>query len=149
MASYLDTEMTTLATGALFDLWDTFDRAITVHKEPVKTFSAPKNSNKYHGYSRSKRDKGNVTFAPVSSDFQAKVIYPLKEPSDGALDFEKSIVVDGKVAIKVQKPASDYINNGKTEKIVVDGKSYNTIRKYEPHNFLGLTFYVYHLDETA
>ena len=50
MANLLSDTDKAYFTGVLGDLFDTFQRSITVHKEPVKTVTNINTSNTYAGY---------------------------------------------------------------------------------------------------
>ena len=54
----------------------------------------------------------------------------------------------GLVRIKVEKEAMDFIENGKTEKITFDGKSFNLASTVAVKRFLDSEFFVYHLEIT-
>jgi hypothetical protein len=53
------------------------------------------------------------------------------------------------VRIKVEKEASDYIKEGKVEKIEIDGKTFNKITDDKVQNYLGTTFYIFYLQATT
>ena len=55
----------------------------------------------------------------------------------------------GMVRIKVEKEASDYIKEGKVEKIEIDGKTFNKITDDKVQNYLGTTFYIFYLQATT
>ena len=54
----------------------------------------------------------------------------------------------GGVFIKVQEPANDYINKGKTENVTFDNKSFKVISEDANKSFLNSKFYVYKLEAT-
>ena len=57
--------------------------------------------------------------------------------------------IRGDVRIKVEATAKDYIKSGKTESIVVQGKTYNVITDDGTREFLGKKYYVFHLEATS
>ena len=59
-----------------------------------------------------------------------------------------SNVNKGVIKIKVEKDARDFIKNGKTERIEVDEKSFNTISDDKIQNYIGLNYYIFYLEAT-
>ena len=51
------------------------------------------------------------------------------------------------VAIKVQSDAREYINNGTTEKIVLDGKNFKLASSDAVKDHFGYALYVYMVEE--
>tara|TARA_Y100000310_G_C20006580_1_gene500984 strand:- start:61 stop:501 length:441 start_codon:yes stop_codon:yes gene_type:complete len=130
--------------GSLLDLFDTFSRNITVHKEPKKVITQI-NVNTMPGYNESSVPE-NIEFVPVSSEFPAMVDYGDKqstetEPTAGVT------IPRGQISIKVKQEARDYILNGKTEKIELDSKSFNLISRDAVKYYFGLKLYVFFLEE--
>ena len=81
----------------------------------------------------------------VAKNFKAlsKVLKPI-------LDTEINISVpkNAAVRIKVKQDCRDYIKTGRTERVEIDGKSFNVIGDESvKHNF-GYTLYVYYLELT-
>ena len=50
------------------------------------------------------------------------------------------------VKIKVKSDAKDYINNGLTEKITFDDKTFKIISPEVPKNYQGLKYYCFYLE---
>lgn len=145
MASLLTAADITNFTGDFQDLFDTFKREIVVYKEPKKVIQNI-NIQSYHGYGDSAQ-KTNFTYLPVSGTHQAIVSYKDRQESEemggvGLMYFA------GDVRIKVDEEAKNYIKNGKTEKIVIDGKDFNVLTEDAVKNFFGLRLYVFHLRYT-
>ena len=93
--------------------------------------------------------KTNITYIPVSGAFQAKVKYNPKQDLE-LLPELKSRVSKGIVKIKVEQEAKDFItSNGKTEKIMIDGKPYNIITDYTLKKFISLDYFVFFLEAAA
>jgi hypothetical protein len=145
MASLLTNQNITTLTGVLADHFDTFARTITIHKEPLKVVSSINSNDSYAGYGESS-NRVNFTYVPQSQSFQAIVIYK-NEQSNEVTQFGS--FPEGVIKIKVKKDARDYILNGKTEKINVDGKSFNTVTEDKVQNYLGLEFYIFYLKQTS
>ncbi len=132
-------------TGVLLDHFDTFQRNITVHKEPLKVVSTINSANSYAGYGESSNTT-QFSYVPQSQTFSAMVIYANHQK--GIASQVGSFPI-GTIKIKVKEDAAKYINNGKTEKIDVDGKSFNAVTSDRVQNYLGLKFYIYHLEQTS
>ena len=104
--------------NSVLDLFDTFSRDVVVHKEPLKkvTQAAP-STPVMPGYKNSS-SPANIEYIPQNETHKAMISYSNtkteNEPQAGIT------IPRGKIAIKVKSTTKDYINNGKTEKIVVD-----------------------------
>lgn len=135
------------ATGVMGDLFDTFSREILVYKEPKKIINQIA-TNTLPGYGEASI-KTNITYIPVSGAFQAKVKYNPKQELE-LLPELKSRVSKGVVKIRVEKNARDFIvNNGKTEKIIIDNKSYNVVTDDTVKRFLTSEYFVFFLEATS
>ena len=139
--------------GALVDLFDTLKigaggtiRYITVNKRPIQVF-ANANAAYLPGYGNAAQD-ANFTYQAVSQDFEANIFYK-GDAIDQAIQEAKLAIFDGDVKIKVKQDARDYIKNGHTESIIVDGRTYNNISQERVQNFFGAVFYYFTLKETS
>lgn len=145
MGSLISAEDAVGFTGILSDHFDTFQRSITIHKEPLKTVTTINSNNSYAGYGEAS-NQNNFTYTAQNQSFPAIIVY-------GASQTKVSSSVGsfpaGAIKIKVKQDAADYIGQGKTEKIVVDGKSFNAISSDGVQNYLGLTFFSYLLQQTS
>jgi hypothetical protein len=83
----------------------------------------------------------------VSGVFQATIRYNLDQETERLADIP-SLVSIGGVFIKVQEPARNYINKGKTERITFDNKSFKVVSEDANKSFLNSKFYVYKLEST-
>tara|TARA_Y100000310_G_C20493162_1_gene720249 strand:- start:31 stop:465 length:435 start_codon:yes stop_codon:yes gene_type:complete len=126
------------------DIFDTFKRTITVHKEPIRVVGSVADKP-MAGYGQDSQED-NVTFLPQNQSFDAVISYNTKqdEVSSEVGTYEK-----GEVRIKVKEDAAEYIKNGKTEKIEFDGKTFNTVTSDAVQNFLGTVFYIFFLKQTS
>ena len=134
-------------TGVLGDLFDTFQRSIVVHKEPVKTISNINSSNTYAGYGDTPNIE-NIEYVPKSQTLQAMISYMDRAQSSLDTEINISVPKNAAVRIKVKQDCRDYIKTGRTERVEIDGKSFNVIGDESvKHNF-GYTLYVYYLELT-
>jgi hypothetical protein len=146
MASLLtETEKNNL-TPLLEDLFDTFARNITVHKQPKKIITNNP-QNHFIGYEEGSMVE-NITYIPESKTFKAKIKYETDQTLNQLKEINNTLS-KGLVKIKVRKDARDYILNGtKTEKIEIDGISFNVISDEAVKTFFNVTFYVFFLQRT-
>ena len=146
-SNLVSTSERTSFTGILGDHYETFKRDIIIFKEPINTINNINNDN-YVGYSETQQI-GNYTTTTVSGIYPAIVNSLNNQPQDFIAEI-KAINAGGKgkIKIKVEKPARDYINNGKTELILVDGNSFNLAGSERIQNYLGLVYYIFELEST-
>lgn len=147
MANLLSDTDKAYFTGVLGDLFDTFQRSIKVHKEPVKTVSNINTSNTYAGYGDTP-NLDNIEFVTKAESFQAMISYMDKTQS--GLDTELNIQIpqNAAVRIKVKQDCRDYIKLGKTERIEIDGKSFNVLGDESVKYNFGYYLYVFYLELT-
>lgn len=132
-------------TGDFQDLFDTFKRQIIVWKEPKKTYTIVEN-NVYVGYGAG-AVKQNVSYTPESGIFQAIVSYTDKQKSENLEELQLRHL-GGECRIKLQQQGRDYIKNGKTERIEIDGKVFNVVTDEAVKYFFGYKLFVFHLKAT-
>lgn len=145
MASLLTATEKTNLSNIFTDIFDTFKRTITVHKEPTKTI-ATINQSALFGYNDSS-NVVNYSYESVSSSFDATIRY-IEAGRDDSFAGDLNSYIEGTlVRIKVQKAARDYIEDGRTEKITFDDRSFKVIGNDTVKKFLDSTFYVYYLKE--
>ncbi len=132
-------------TGALADHFDTFKREIVVYKEPQRVVNSGPFDSVLAGYEDS--SSSSVSYVPVSGVYSGLVVYE-DEQDTRYVNMLNSNVNKGVIKIKVEKNARDFIKNGKTERIQVDEKSFNTITDDKIQNYLGLNYYIFYLEAT-
>ena len=137
-----DTEKATL-TGVFGDVFDTFKRDIVIYKEPVKTISSISEANLF-GYGDSS-SAVNYTYTPQSGTYSAIIKYQDQQDQNYYSDLNGPIL-KGDVRIKVKKDCRDFIENGKTERIEFDSKSWNLASSDSLKKFLDSEYYVYYLE---
>ena len=144
MASLLSSVEISGITGTFEDIFDTFKRTITVHREPVKSVSNVQN-NALHGYGDA-AENGNITYITQKQEFDALVSYGNQQTENST---EVGTLEAGTVKIKVKQDAADYIKGGKVEKIEVDGQTFNKVTDDKVQNYLGAVFYIFYLKATT
>jgi len=143
----VNTTQRAILTGFLGDHYDSFKRNIVIFKEPINTINNINNDN-YLGYNETQQLQ-NYTTTTVSGIYPAIINSLNNQPQDLITEI-KAINAGGKgkIKIKVEQPARDYINNGKTELILVDGNPFNLAGGERIQNYLGLVYYIFELEST-
>ena len=131
-------------TGIFGDVFDTFKRDITVHKEPTKVVTDV-NINQIFGYGGDSQ-KSNISYIHNSKDFEATISYTISAGEVGDYITDVGAYAHGNlVKIKVQQEARDYIMNGKTEKVEFDNRYFNVVSKDIVSMFLDVKYFVFYL----
>ena len=130
------------------DIFDTFKRSITIHKEPIKTISSV-DINFIFGYGEPSQEQ-NVTYTPQSQSFYATISYKFADSDTDYIEDLSTYAPGNIVKIKVEEDAKDYITSGgRTEYVEFDGKKFNVISEEITNNFLGVSYYVFFLKVIA
>lgn len=131
---------------SVMDLFDTFSRNIEIHKEPIKKITQV-NVNLLPGYGETSKPT-NIEYIPRYQTFKAIIDYKDKQ----TVSFEKDAgitVPRGGISIKVQSEVRDYINNGRTEKIIIDQKTFKLASNESVKDYFGLKMFIYFLEEVV
>lgn len=147
MASFLSaTEESWYADQA--DTWfDTFKRTIVVHKEPLQTIKTSTTPQLF-GYGQAGQTTSQqIEYTPRSQSFEAVIKYGSNQDLDLAGDIKAYVTSQNFVSIIVKPTTRDYLNKDKTEKIVFDGKSFNTISNGTTKSFFSVIYYEFVLQE--
>ncbi len=138
-----DTEKTAFK-SSVADLFDTLKRDIIVYKEPIKnivSFSEP-----LAGYSNTSAES-TIEYTIVSGVYPAKIRHG-RDQKNTVTNDTKTKLPAGTVRILVEQDCNDFIKQGRTESIVVDGLTFNQIDDEAPKDFLGKKYYVFMLNRT-
>jgi hypothetical protein len=126
------------------DIFDTFKREITVHKEPQKVIESI-DVNHIFGYGEPSQQE-NVTYIPRSKSFYATIAYKMSAGDTAYIQDISSFIPGDLVKIKVESETKDYImHGGKTEYIEFDNKKFNLVTDDIESNFLGVCFHMFFL----
>ena len=146
MGSLLSDADKTSFQNSVLDLFDTFSRDIQIHKEPKKkVVNVNPSKPSLPGYGNTSNPT-NVEYVTESNTYKAIVEYMDKQ----SIETESSAgakIPRGMVSIKVKQDARDYINKGKTEKVMIDGKSFKLATTDSVKDHFGLKLYVYFMEE--
>jgi len=131
--------------------FDTWSRNIVVFKEPLRTEISPLPSENLYGFGESQQNP-TYTYTPRSGIFPAIVRYS---------DIEKDIarnsllspeilarIYSGPVSIKVREDCRDYINNGITERFIIDEQTFLIDGDERLQTYQGSKYYIYQLRKT-
>lgn len=138
-------------TGAFGNLFDTFarartDRWVVINKEPIKNILTNEDNIAGYSFGSNVNSYENI---PVSGVFPAVIIYEYKSDNKDVFSQEtKTALVQNPCRIKVERDAADFILNGKTENVLVDGQTYNVVSQYKVQDYLGLKYYYFNLSQT-
>lgn len=145
MANLLSPSEITSIRQAFNDIHQTFSRPLIVYKEPLKTLVAANPTNFVYGFGET-QGENQYTYTQVSGVYPCTVRYG---PQNLELNSEiSSYVADGEVLVKVQEDCKNFIEVGKTEKLILDSRTF--ILKGEASNttFLPSGMYLFRLVAT-
>ena len=145
MPSLISSTEKSVLTGIFGDIFDTFQRSITVYKEPKKVIEEI-NLDGVFGYGESSQ-AANYTYVPVTGVYPAVVRYA-NDAEYKEVDDVTSNIPFGHATIKVKSDARDYIKNGKTEKITFDDKTFELASSDKVQRFLDSEYYIFLVKNT-
>lgn len=145
MASLISQEERGVLTGIFGDIFDTFKRDIIIYKEPKKVIQQI-NLDQVFGYGEYSTP-ANYEYIPVTGIYPAVVRYANDHEYKG-VDSVSSNIPFGHATIKVKGDARQFINIGKTEKIVFDSKAFELAGSEKVQRFLDSEHYIYLLRVT-
>lgn len=145
MASLISTTEQSTIVQTIDNIFDTWSRNVTIYKEPVKTPIAGQSPNGLFGFGP---NQGNTVYSEtfVSQIFPCLVKY--KSEPWGTMQEADMNIVNTPVSIKVRKDCRDYINSGKTVKVVLDDNTFYINGNENLQTYLGTQYYIYTLRET-
>jgi hypothetical protein len=133
--------------------FDTWSRNIIVAKEPIKTLvtPAPSTSNNIFGFGDSQQEE-IYNISPKSGIFPAIVRYNdiERNPAQNSILSPELLarIYSGPVSIKVRRDCRDYINDGETENIFIDGETYYLNSDERLQTYQGSEYYIFSLRRT-
>ena len=144
MADLLSNTDKTSFQNSVLDLFDTFSRSVTVHKEPQKNIISV-DAHLLPGYEGASHPE-NIKYIPKNAAFKAIIKYNRKQDTETEA-WAGVTIPRGEVSIKVKEETRDYFNNGRTLKVDFDNKSFKVASTDSVKDYFGMKMYVYYLEE--
>jgi len=144
MPSLISETEKNVLTGIFGDIFDTFQRPIIVYKSSIRTPVSVDTSNFVYGFGGS-QGQDNFTYTEVTGIFPAVIRYGLPPQEITQNADINAFISAGEVSIKVRKECRDFINDGKTEKIVFDDRTFAIDSDEKKQMFLNSEFFIYKL----
>lgn len=128
--------------------FDTFSRyhELVVVKEPIKQILNITNES-YNNYGYQSAPE-NYTLIPQSGIFNV-MTYDSDSWKDQEFDPIPVSLSRGDVVFKITETGKNYISNGKTELVILDGEAYNIVGGPLPKNYLNQWYFYYSLERTT
>ena len=119
---------------------------ISVVKQPISIINN-QGENVLAGFGAESMNQQDITYQPVTGVYPAIIVYPKdqKKQQFGQLKFDLN---ENQVQIKVEEDCKNYLLNGKTERIIVNGTAFNMETAYNVQNMMGLKYYYFKLTIT-
>jgi hypothetical protein len=131
--------------------FDTWSRNITIFKDPLKTSVSPPSSENLFGFEDQQQDP-IFTYTLKSGTYPAIIKYSDIEQnlSENAPLLPEPLihVYAGHLSIKVKRDCRDFINDGPTERVIVDGRSYLLESDERLQTYAGSEYYIFTLRKT-
>lgn len=127
---------------------ETFCRSIIVYKEPIKTLQNVNTGEFLYGFGENQVQNA-YSYTEVTGVYPATIKY--NDPQGVNIDLNndmKAYISNGGVVVKVKKDARDFIVSGKTEKFVMDQRTFTLESEDTKHTFLNDGFYLFKLKAT-
>jgi hypothetical protein len=145
MPSLVSENERAILTGIFNNIFDTFQRQIIVYKEPIKSRVSVPAASMVFGFGES-QEQDNFTYTEVTGVFPAVIRYQQQD-----IDFVgdlNSFISAGRVLVKVKPDCRDFINEGKTEKFMLDNRTFYLDGDEKKQTFLDSEFYIFTLKAT-
>lgn len=149
MPSLISATERAVLTGIFDNIFDTFERNIVVYKEPTKTLVSPPPSENIFGFGPNQQQEV-YTYQPVSGVYPALIRYGDPNQAQNADNNAEinAAIFSGPVSIKVRRDCRDFINDGPTNKLIVDGRAFLLDSDERRQSFLDSEYYVFKLRAT-
>lgn len=152
--SLLGTGILKQAEDLIFQNFDTWKRQITIWKTPKKTVVST-NPTKYNPIYGNNNPTTQITFTPVSGNFDVDIVYTSsffrqkadRTTPDGAFNAEtnpsqlKLFQDKGDVRITLDETARNFLVSGSNDRIQFDGKSFKINTSERPHTIYERNLY--------
>ncbi len=141
------TERVSFVSG-IRDHFETFasTHTLTVVKEPQQTV-VDINTNEYNAYGY-QNSPSNYNFVQESGVWNCMTYSP-ESWDDNDFDPIPNTLTKGDLIIKVETPASNYIDNGKNNRVIVDSQTYNIVGGPLMKSYITQAYFYYSLERTT
>lgn len=141
------TELATFVSGQR-DFFETFSSThlLTIIKDPVKQIINI-NDNSYNNYGP-ESNTSNYTLIPQSGQWRC-MTYDENSWTDEDFSPIPNIILRGDLIIKVESDAKNYIDNGKTNFLIVDNENYVLEGGPLPKSYGNQDYFYYSLKKTT
>lgn len=132
-------------TGIFNDIFDTFQRTIVIYKESLKVpNSNALPENFAFGFGENQANDA-YTYIERTGIYSATIRYATSASENAfkRLPDTNVWIPEGGCSIKVKRECRDFINDGKTEKVIVDEKTYYLNSEERKQMFLDSEFWVF------
>jgi hypothetical protein len=118
-------------------------RTVTIVREAIKTLVTQNSTENLFGFGNDQKD-AVYSYTPVSGVFPAIIKYPMDHPSPLNPEMGARIYA-GPMTMKVKTDCRDYINGGKVEYIITDGKHFMIDGEERRQMFLSSEYFFFTL----
>ena len=127
------------------DIFDSWSRPLIIYKEPIKTAASVDPSNFIYGFGESQA-QDNFTYTEITGVYPVTAKY-----GDQVIDQNTDInafISAGSVTVKIREDGRSFINSGKTEKFILDSRTFFLDGDELKQTFLPSGFYLFKLKAT-
>lgn len=132
-------------TGSYGNFFDSLKKRIVIYKDPIKT-AVNAASQSLYGYD-SVSNETNYVYTPVSGIFSGIISNSDSVGRDEGINDANVTVNPSTLQLKVEKDARDFITTDKTEKIEIQGRSFNVVGGDKRLSFLSKDYFIFNLQE--
>ena len=147
MASFISPNDEAWFSQAATQWFDTFKRIITVHKEPIKKIKNNTNTQLFGYGQQGQSNSKQIEYVPRSQDFYAVIKYNNNQDLNLLTDIQAYVASQNYATMIVESTTKDYIVKEKTEKIIIDNKSFNVISNGTLKYYFSKQYYEFILQE--
>ena len=147
MASFISPNDEAWFSQAATQWFDTFKRIITVHKEPIKKIKNNTNTQLFGYGQQGQSNSQQIEYVPRSQDFYAVIKYNNNQDLNLLTDIQAYVASQNYATMIVESTTKDYIVKEKTEKIIIDNKSFNVISNGTLKYYFSKQYYEFILQE--
>lgn len=150
MSSFLNASQIETLTGTFARHFEQYSSGIgnyvTVYKEPIKVFNNVNSVNVYGYDSQDNNANTEITYTEVSKTFPAMILNGKDIKGEQSLQLKLGFTLSD-LFIKVDEENRNYLMNGKNERAIINGLTYDIGADYGTQNYFGLKYYYFKCEE--